>query len=282
MKPVYPSVDFGVVGKRNDWDEWLPKNSFGHHPPWCVPRGDGVPPDAAKAVALVPWLLFNRALWLAQAEAMPATHSSLNVLVPHADSEDEQLRGWFVRLKLSSDFDVMDVDAVATDHESAPSPEGFVALPPGARPPTGLGSPSRRRGLRLRNSIVLGALAIGGCLLWSGLFGASDDDERRYSQLRADLSMIQARAADLQSQLSGRQQLGIAPTQAAVVLVDALLLNAQVRVDGQQVRWLDAESGSDLSIAVTRRQPRRLLCDPPPENRSGGAANWRNCRWKDD
>lgn len=266
MKSGYPEIHYGGFTAEAEWEELLSAGRYGEHPPWHA-SAETYEAHKGKA-ALIPWLLFNRNLWLAQAEDLPGGVEDLNVLVPHAASSSEHSQGWYVRLKVSEDVEILGLEAVAMDDESAPSSEGFHVLPPGALPPS-VAAPARvRRMRRMITSAML--LALSGVLaVFAGfLFGVSNEEELRHAAMQSDLRALRTQETTLQAEWTAKQELGLSSQRAAQLLMDALWFDAQVELQGQDVRWLGNEG-----------QPLGLACDPPETD--GNNAGWRNCRWED-
>lgn len=266
MKYGFPETHYGEFTSEADWEELLPAHRYGDHPPWYAPAETYE--SHKRQVALIPWLLFNRHLWAAQAEELPLGVEDLNVLVPKEGSAGAREQGWFVRLKISEDNEILGLEAVAMDDESAPSAEGFYQLPPGALPPA-VAAPTRIR--RLRRwiaSLVLVAFS-GALATIAGLvFGVSSEQELRYSALKSDLRALQAQESALRAEWAAKQELGLSSRRAAQVLMDAIWFDAQVELQGQDVQWR-GDNG----------QPFGLVCDPPQIE--GATAGWSRCRWEE-
>ena len=266
MKHGFPETHYGGFASEADWEELLPARRFGDHPPWFA---DAATFESRKGqVALIPWLLFNRHLWAAQAEELPLGVEDLNVLVPRTGSDDAQEDGWFVRLKISEDEDILGLEAVAMDDESAPSSEGFYELPPGALPPAVAATKRIRRMRRWIASVVL--IACSGLLATFAdlVFGVSSEEQMRYSALQSDVWALQAQESALRSEWAAKQELGLSSRRAAQVLMDAIWFDAQLQLQGQEVRWR-GEKG----------QPLGLNCDPPAAE--GTNAGWSMCQWEE-
>ena len=266
MKHGFPETHYGGFASEADWEELLPARRFGDHPPWY---GDAATHESHKGqVALIPWLLFNRHLWAARAEELPIGVEDLNVLVPRAGSDGVQEEGWFVTLKISEDEEILGLEAVDMDDESAPSSEGFYQLLPGTPPPA-VAAPARIR--RVRRWIASAVLiACSGLLatLAGLVFGVSSEQEMRYSALQSDLWALQAQESALRAEWNAKQELGLSSRRAAQILMDAIWFDAQVELQGQEVRWL-GENG----------QPLGLNCDPPETE--GPGAGWSSCQWEE-
>lgn len=265
MKYGYPETHYGGFASEADWEELLSARRFGDHPPWYAPVETY---ESSKGqTALIPWLLFNRRLWAAQAEELPLGAEDLNMLVPKAGSTSALDQGWYVRLKVSEDEEILGLEAVSMDDESAPSAEGFYQLPPGALPPA-VAAPARTR--LLRRCVASVVLIAGSALLAASagfVFGVSEEQELRYSALQSDLWALQAQESALRAEWGAKQELGLSSRRAAQVLMDAVWFDAQVELEGQNVRW-QGEKG----------QPLGLDCDPPETE--GVSAGWSNCRWE--
>ena len=270
MKVGFPDTHYGGFVAKRDWSELLPRNCYGAHPAWHGPRGSGT--EHAGSVALIPWLLFNRQLWAEKVEFLPAGARHMNVLVPHAESADEAPDGWYVRLKFSEDLDVEGLEAIPMNDESAPSPEGFEVLPAGALPPIVVEGGGKRRARRLTMSLALLVVSGGLCLAADLMLGASAAQERAFERYRAEAGALRNQERELRAELAVQQGFGLSAMRAGMLLMDAVWLDAQVEVRGQEVRWLDP--------SLLGGTPGGLRCDPPDE--TSGGNGWRVCWWEEE
>ena len=264
LMAVHPETHYGSFAADAGWKELLPAGCFGVHPAWHASAASF---EAQKGkTALIPWLLFNRHLWEEKAEALPGDSESLNLLVPHAASTDQDPRGWYVRLMVSEELEIQGLEAVSMDDDSAPASEGFQVLPKGALPPRVAGP--RRQRARLLASILL--LAISAILVGAVqfLFGTSTAQETQYSALTADLSALRSQEAFLRSEWEASQSLGVAPQRATRLLMDAIWFDGQVDLQGHDVFW-KGENG----------QPFEMACGTVETD--GGRSGWRHCRWSE-
>ena len=266
VKTGYPEIHYGGFAAEAGWEELLSAKSYGDHPPWFASAEEYK--TYRGQTALIPWLLFNRRLWASRAEELPGGVEDLNVLVPHAANAGENAQGWYVRLKVSEDEEILGLEAVAMDDESAPSSEGFYVLPPGPLPPP-VAAPARIR--RIRRPLTSGVLIASSAILAACagfLFGVSDEQEMRHSALQSDLLALRAQEAALRAEWDAKQELGLSSLRAAQLLMDAVWFDAELDLQGQDVRWL-GEDGHPLGLA----------CDPPQTE--GDSLGWRNCRWEE-
>ena len=270
MKAGFPDIHFGGFAASRGWSELLPGNCYGAHPAWHGPRGCGA--EHAGRVALIPWLLFNRHLWAARVEFLPAGVRHMNLLVPRAESTDEAPDGWYVRLKFSEDLDVEGLEAIPINDESAPSPEGFEVLALGALPPVVIEGSGKRRGRRAAMSMAMLIVSGGLCLAADLMLGASAEQERAFERYTAEAGALRSQQRELRSELDIHQGFGLSAMRAGLLLMDAVWLDAQVEVRGQEVRWLDP---SPLG-----GEPDGLQCDEPDKESEG--SGWRNCRWDEE
>lgn len=261
VKSVYPQTHYGSLVCEPGWKELLPAGCYGDHPAWYASVEAFEAQQAGTA--LVPWLLFNRHLWEAQAEALPGGSENLNLLVPHADSTGADAQGWYVRLMLSEELEIQGLESVSMDDESAPAAEGFEVLPRGSLPPAVAG-PNRRRKRLLAGVLLLAVSVVLVCAI-EILSGVTSERDARYSALEAELLALQVHESALRAKWTEQRARGVTPKRSAQLLMDAMWFDAQIELAGPEVKWKGEQSN-----------PFGMTCDSEPAE--GQGEGWRNCR----
>ena len=264
VKSVYPDTHCGAFVREPGWKELLPAGCYGDHPAWYA-SAEAFEAQKSKT-ALIPWLLFNRHLWEEKAEALPGGAENLNLLVPHQASAGDHAQGWYVRLMVSEELEIQGLEAVSMNDESAPAAEGFQLLSAGSTPPPVAG-PNRRR-KRLFASLLLLSLSAALVGAIEFLFGTSSEQDPLYMALVSDLGALQGQEAALRSEWQEQQALGVSPLRVEQLLMDAMWLDAQVELHGQDVQWKGEPT-----------RPAGMACDPSQDE--GARTGWRNCWWEE-
>ena len=287
--PVYPRFHSGTLGVHLGWRDALPKNSFGRHPPWYVPPDafDGVDGKRLKpSMFLIPWVLFNRHLWLDMAVEMPDEQNRISLLVPSGEAvyEGSVSSGWYVSLMLSFDLDVTGIDVIGVNDESAPSPEGFSVLPMGVGPPSGMGFFERRRMGRLIKSLCI--FGFGGLLCAGGHSLLSVDAERmmEFRDNSEYLVLLEDQVRQYSQEVERLKGLGFSVSLVDQLINASLAAGVQVEMNESGVRWMEPLGGSgSFSILADYYRYLGEGVDFPadflscPEEVAPGS--WRNCLW---
>ena len=262
VKTGFPDRLSGGLGAEDGLVERLEANTYGKHAAWHGPVV-----EKAEGVELIPWVLFNRHLWESEAEMSDESNTVL-LKICHATTADENHPqwhpGWFVEVETDPyDLSPRQITGFRCDDEAAPADEGFLDMPEGAippKPPVDTGQGKRRRLLFGGSSVALAALISYGA--WLGVSGAAAG-ESLADRLTNEIAVGEMQKQQLVGQLQLSSARGLPASRAVVLLREIMILGAEMRIDGQTIRWRGAGA------------PKTLDCTAAEEGEG-----WFDCEWR--
>ena len=280
----------------------LRPNRWGKHGAWVA---DAPGPSRGLSwkrspppVELIPWLLFNRALWVEAAEALPPGETAMQLDVqreqprdgdgPLEEAPEDALlpeAGWQVGLSLNPD-DLTPTRASVLPPEAIRP--GGLRLPPGGMPPDtaeDAAAFARSRGVRSAGVLALCA-ASAATAQWAITPSAADRMEAR--RLQAEISTLYAEAAaDREAARIARAQ-GLPPGLGRELLLAAWGSGADLSVDpdgnialnGKAPGLLDCGGVAPEAGAQAHAQPTAPAQPVAQAQAAPGAVFWRACQWR--